>query len=646
MERSSIASLLFAAAVVSAASGTAVAAVTGSPDIEVALADNTVSPGEETTLDVVLSNNGELDSGSSTNPSLNSEVTTARGLTVDVKDEDAPISITTSRQLTGDLATGSPRTVSFDISVDDDAKSDTYRVPVRLKYDHYSYISEGTSARDYESASRTKYVTVRVTDDATFDVVDVDSSARVGSTGSVELTVQNTGESAASDAAVTLQTQNSEFTVGDGEQSSRFVDSWATGENRTFQYRIGASSDAEPEPYNFELSVAFDDADGVRTEPVGNTVGIAPAPEQSFAVVDTSSAVAVGNTGEFELTLRNDGPVTVDDASVTVTAQSSDITFGEASSTSQFVGEWSPGEVRTVTVDATAGSNAEVRSYALSASVQYDDPEGDAGTDDTLSLGIETAPKQTFSLSDVSGTLQAGQDGTLEATLVNDGPRTVENAVVNWESDHASLSPQGTQYAVGTLEPGESTTVDFGVDASDSARQGARQFDFTVGYEDDNGDQQTSDTLSVQSDVAASEDEFDLAVADRTIAVGNSRVVSVEVTNNLDETVSDVEARLFADDPLSISGTDTSYIESLEPGESATLAFEVSAASSATAGSTYPMSFDFRYTDSDGNTHLSDTFRKPVDAAPQTGGGLPVPLILGLGAAVIGGVAVVYWRRD
>ncbi|KZX49703.1 COG1361 S-layer family protein [Haloarcula sp. K1] len=646
MERSSIATVLFAAVVVSVASGTAVAAVTGSPAIEVALADNTVSPGEETTLDVVLSNNGELDSGSSTNPSLNSEVTTARGLSVSVSANDAPISVTTSRQLTGDLAAGASQTVSFDVSVDDDADPGSYRVPVKLEYDHYSYVSEGTGARDYDSDSQIEYVTVRISDDATFDIVNVDSSARVGSTGDVELTIQNTGETAATDAAVTLASQNSEFTVGGDEQSSRFVDTWESGENRTFQYRVGASSDAEPEPHNFGLSVAFDNTDGVRTESVGNTVGIAPAPQQSFTVVNTSSTVPVGNTGEYELTLRNDGPVTVNDAAVTVTSQSSDITFGDASSTSQFVGEWTPGEVRTVTVDATASSNSEVRSYTLSASVQYDDPEGDAGTDDSLSLGIETTPKQKFALSDVTGTLRAGQDGTLEATLVNDGPRTVRNAVVNWESDHSNLSPQETQYAVGNLEPGESTTVSFGVDTSDSAREGPRQFDYTVGYEDDNGDQLTSDTLSVQSDVAASEDEFDLAVADRTITVGNARVVSVEVTNNLDETVTDIEARLFADDPLSISGADTSYIESLDPGESTTLAFEVSAGSSATAGSTYPMSFDFRYTDSNGNTHLSDTFRKPVDAAPESGGGLPVPLILGLGVVVIGGGAVVYWRRD
>ena len=613
------------------ASGTAVAAVTGSPDISVALSDNTVSPGEETTLDVVLSNSGTLDTGSNTNPSLNSEVTTARGLTVDLNTNDAPISITTSRRFTGDLPTGSPRTVSFDVSVDDDAESGTYRIPVDLEYDYYSYISETEGVREAESASPTEYVTVRVSDDATFDVVNVNSSARVGSTGGVALTVQNTGRSAATDAAITLSSQNGEFTVGGGEQSSRFVDSWAAGENRTFRYRVGASSDAEPEPYNFGLSVAFDDTNGVREESVGSTVGIAPAPEQTFSVVNTTSTVAVGNTGEYELILRNDGPVTVDDTTVTVNSQSSDITFGEATSTSQFVGTWAPGELRTVTVDATASSNAEVRSYALSASVGYDDPEGDAGTDDNLSLGLEPAPEQEFSLSDVSGTLRAGEDGTLEATLTNDGPRTIDSAVVNWASDHSNLSPQETQYAVGTLEPGESTTVSFGVDASDSAREGPRQFDFTVSYDDDSGDRQEGDTLEIQSTVAPDEDEFDLEPTETTIAAGGSGTINVTITNTRDVVLSDISAQLFADSPIS-ADDDEGFVSELGPGESTTLVFSISAEGGA-LDKTYPVSMDFQYEEPDGDTPISDTYQVPVNVTTSSGGGgLP---LLAIGAVLI-----------
>ena len=126
---------ILAVVVLVTTAGTATAAVTGSPDIRVTFDDNTVAAGEETTLDVVLQNSGDLDSGSSTNPSLNSEVTTARGLTVDIESNDAPLSVTTSQRAVGDLVTGSPTTVSFGVSVDENAEPGVYRVPVALEYD-------------------------------------------------------------------------------------------------------------------------------------------------------------------------------------------------------------------------------------------------------------------------------------------------------------------------------------------------------------------------------------------------------------------------------------------------------------------------------------------------------------------------------
>ena len=516
-------SLLLAVTVMLIASGTAVAAVTGSPDLSVTFADNTVSPGEETTLDVVISNSGDLDSGSSTNPSLNSEVTTARSLRVDVDSGEAPITVLTNRQQTGDLATGSPRTVSFDISVADNAEAGRYSVPIELDYEYYDFISDSTGTRYESSVSRTVSVNIRVSDDATFDVVSVNSDARVDATGDVGITVQNTGDTAATDAAVTLASQNEEFTVGGGEQSSRFVDTWDPSENRTFVYRVGASSEVEPEPYNFDLSVAFDDTDGVREESAGSTVGIAPAPEQEF------------------------------------------------------------------------------------------------------------------SLSNATGNLRAGEDGTVEATLVNDGPRTVDNAVVNWESDHSNLSPQETEYAVGTLEPGESTTVSFGVDASDSAREGPRQFDFTVGYEDDSGDQQESDTLSVQSEVAASEDEFDVEPVNATISPGGSGTIDLTVTNTREVPLRDISAQLFADSPIS-ADDDEAFVSELGPGESTTLTFSISAGGSALE-KTYPISLDFQYEEPDGDTPVSDTYQVPVTvSSPNGGGGLPVVVIGAVLLVVVLGV--------
>ncbi|GGN93310.1 COG1361 S-layer family protein [Haloarcula pellucida] len=611
--------------------GTAAAAVSGSPDIDVTFADNTVSPGEETTLDVVLVNSGDLDSGSASNPSLNSEVTTARGLTVDVKSGGAPVSVTTSRQSLGTLPQGPSKTVSFDVSIDEDANPGKYQIPVQLAYEHTSYISESDGSRDENEVTRTAMVTVHVTDDATFDVTNVESNARVGSTGTVAVTVENTGNEVARDAAVTLASRSGDLGVGGGTESSRYVDVWETGEQRTFRYRVSASENAESEPYQFDLSATFDDADGARKQSVGSSVGIAPQPEQTFSVVNTSNAVAVDNTGSYAVALRNDGPVTVRDATVTVTSQSSDITFGKSSSTTQYVGTWAPGETRTVVVDATASPDAETRSYALSTSVQYEDPEGDAGVDEGLSLGLQPQPEQRFSLSNVTATLQAGEDGRLEATLTNDGPRAVRNVVLNWNSDHSNLSPQETQYAVGNLEPGESATVDFGVDASENADAGPRQFDFTAVYRDDNGDRRESDTMEVRTDVAASEDEFDIESANTTVDAGGTATLELTVTNAEDVPLTDISAKLFADSPISVTD-DEAYIDRLEPGESTTLRFGISASGGAMQKD-YPVSLDFRYEEPDGDTPVSDTYRVAIGVTSQGGGGSPL--------ATIGGVALV-----
>jgi hypothetical protein len=145
-------------------------------------------------------------------------------------------------------------------------------------------------------------------------------------------------------------------------------------------------------------------------------------------------------------------------------------------------------------------------------------------------------------------------------------------------------------------------------------------------------------------DIAPERDRFGVAVADRTIEAGGDRTLSVEVTNNLDEEVSDVEARLFADDPVATGDTDTGYAQSIAPGESVTMTFDLSATGSVTPGSTYPISFDFRYDDADGNSQLSDTVRVPIDVTAAEGGGLPLPL-LAVGILLVAGVAAVYYRR-
>lgn len=625
-------------------SGTATAAVIGSPDIVATLEDDTVAPGEQKTIEITLVNTGELESGSAQNPALNSEVTTAKGLTVSLGSGDAPISVKNSKRSLGTLQTGPKTTVPFTISVDEDANSGTYGAQLRLDYKHTSYISDGTGARDEEHTSKTVDIEIDVTDDATFDVTNVESNARVDSTGTVAVSVKNTGDSPARNAAVTLESQNQDLTMSGGTATSRFVDTWETGETRTFRYRVTSAEAAEPEPYGFDLSVAFDNEDGLRTQSVAKSVAVAPDPEQTFSVVNSSSSVAVSNTGTYEVNLRNTGPLTVNDAAVKFTSQNADITFGQSPSTTAYVGEWEPGEVRTVRVDATAGPDAEDRSYALSATVQYDDQEDDASMYDDVRTSITPAPEQNFGVSDIETSLQAGEDGSIEGTLTNTGTRDVENVVVSWQSQQSTLSPKETQYAVGNLAAGESANFSFGVDVSNSAEAGARQFDFGVSYRDDNDDRIDAETLEVRSTVAGSQDEFNIEMQNSTVSAGQDRSITFTITNTKDKTLTSIEGKAFVNDPLS-SSDDETFIAELDPGESETVSVQLSAGSNA-LDKTYPLNLDFQYKTPDGDKRVSDTYSLPIEVTDQSGGGgTPLWLIGSFGLlAVMGGV--VWYRRQ
>jgi len=507
--------------------------VVGTPDITFSTGSGAVSAGDSGEMTILVVNRGQI---IKFGPSQYEDtVTTARGLTFEVQDEDVPIDIQTTQVAAGNFPMQSAQeTVSF--TVPEDAEPGTYQVPISYEYSytrHIRYNENGRIGGTEYTRTETGSITVQIKEDARFEIVETNATTQVGDDSDISFTLRNAGSDVASGASVNAESKSSSLTFESG---------------------------------------------------------------------DTSSTTAVG--------------------------------------------DWNPGEVRTVTYRAALESGAALRGYSLDLMVNYDDTDGISRTSDSITTTVQSIPEQSFALSDVSSSLRAGEDGEITGTIKNTGPKPVQSVAIRPVNNPETVIPGEDSSAVGSLDPGEATSFRLPMEITSGAEVGEKLFDVTVQYRDGDSDRRTYEKLDISAPIEPERDEFELAVDNRTITVGGSRTISVAVTNNLGETVTDVEARLFADDPLSTAGADSSYIESLESGESTTLTFEVAAASGATAGSTYPISFDFRYTDRDGNSHLSDTLRKPLDAAPQSGGGgPPIALILVFGVAVIGGVGVVYWRR-
>jgi hypothetical protein len=617
--------------------------VRGNPDLSVTLTDDTVVAGDDRQLTLTLSNTGTVDVGSSTNPSLNSQVTTARGVEVSLDPSGAPISVNTGTQSLGSLPDGQTAELPYQIAVEDGAEPGTYTMEATVEYTYTSYIAESIGEFSTSTKTKTFDVEIEVDERARFEIVDTETDMRVGSAGTIDVTMENIGSEVAADTNVALASQNADVTFGQSAEASRYVGEWEPGEVRTISYQANAAATAEQQQYLFTATASFEDRDGTPRQSSALSLGVTPQPEQEFSVVDIESTVAVDDTGSLTLTMENAGSIPVNDATVALESTSSDIVFGQSGSTSGFVGDWAPGERKELTFDVTATESAETRSYALRATVNYDDQDDDAGQSRPISLGLMPDPETGFTLSNVSNTLRVGDEGAIRGTITNDGETTVSDAVIQFTTESENVNPTEREYSIGNLRPGESTDFQFTVEISEGADAGPRQFSFVTEYRNQDGDQRASDELLTRQTVGRQLDTFAVEVVEGSVQNGGSAGMQVRVTNQKNETLTNIDAKLFDEDPITAADS-TAFIDELGPGESETINFTVSA--SGASAKPYPLKLDFQYDDEEGDTQVSNTKRVPVQVTEQEGGGgLPLPLI-GIGAALVIGIGAFIRFRD
>lgn len=504
--------------------------VIGRPNVDVYVPNNQVTPGEETTLDVFLSNDGELIQDGATE--YVNRVTTARGTVVELNAKNSPIEFDTGAIPVGTLPTGTAGPLQVSLTVPEGTPPGTYQVPVEVRYSYTRIVTYGSGEPEFsESTFRGEQtVTIRVVDAPRFEIVDTQSTTQVGDRGEVSMTIQNVG-----------------------------------------------------------------------TEPAR-------------------------------------------DARVSVASSSDELAFGtESQSADSFVGAWRPGETKQVTYALSATEDAIQREYSLTATVDYTDVDGVRQTSADLVTGVTPRAEQSFDLSALDSTLRVGQDGTISGTITNEGPSTVSNPVLVVSGGSQNLDFTETEYALSTLEAGESQSFSFEADVSEAATAGRQQFSFEVRYQNGVGDDRTSDTLRRAVDVSAQQDRFTVEPVQSTLERGGSDTVTLRITNNGAEPLTDVSVKTYFTDPLS-SSDDEAFVPALEPGESAEIQVAASAGNDALTKQ-YPMSADIQYTTPDGDTTLSKTYKVAVDVVVSEGGGsgLPIPAVVGVVA--VAAVGIVVWRR-
>ncbi|WP_424018355.1 hypothetical protein ACOZ4N_02540 [Halorientalis pallida] len=566
------------------------------PNFDLEAVESDVQVGEEGTVTVTLSNE------------VGEDLTDARVSLTARSDALLVGGGTNASRFVGAWADGDNESVTVDVTAANDSAVAAYPLTVRV-----AYTVDGDDGRS--DPIRTS---VEPDAEQAFAVRNVTATLRVGEGGTVQGRVENTGSRNVSNAALVVATGDEAITA---DRPSVPLGDLTVDESAAFTYPFEVAEDAEPGPRQLRVAVEYETDAGDRRRSDRDTVTVAVSAERDgFAVVDTTVETQVGDTGTLALTVTNRRNESVTDARVALRSNSAELTVGGADNSTRFVGGWDPGENRTVEYEVRAANDSAVQAYAVRALVAYRDAEGDDRESRPIRFGVVPLPEQTFAITNVTSTLRVAEEGVVEGRVRNEGPRNVTAAVLRLRTDTETTNPRETAFALGDLLAGGSSPFSVPVEITEDAAATPRLLSFRVAYADRDGDRTASGELTARVRVRPERDRFAVRGVDAAVARGETGTVTLVVRNTRNQTLRDVNAKVFVDDPLQ-SDDDEAFVPVLDPDETVRLDFDLRAAGDASAR-TVPLRVDFEYELPDGDTELSETYQVGVNVTEPEEEGL------------------------
>lgn len=432
-----------------------------------------------------------------------------------------------------------------------------------------------------------------------------------GSTEALTVQIENDGEiragaSAQRDLVTTARAVNVELREAEPivvETERQSVGSIADGERLEVPITVTVPEDADPGEYELDLRIRYSHTfqfaprSGVvqeRSRTVTRTVDVTVDDGPRFEIEAIDNDVQIGDTGTVQTQVRNVGGETARDLTVELESSSADVTLGEGAANTARIDRLEPGENATLPYDVTVRPDVSHRNFSLVGDVHFTDRDGVQSSQEGLSTGFEPTPDQEFSVSVEESTLRVGESGTVRGTIRNDGPSNVTDVVV--VLGEAQFEPRSPSYAIGDLERGESATFRFRGTVPFEADSVPQRIDVETRYRTPADNERITEG-SMYAPVDERRDPIAFSAVEAQFAAGEDGVLELEVTNQRDVELRDVRLTLGVEDPLE-SEFRSAVIESLEPGESDRIAFDLEIDSDAPA-SRYPATIEAEYTDPD-----------------------------------------------
>lgn len=524
------------------------------PRFEATVPEPELQPGVEQELTVQLVNDAE---------DPEDTVKTATNVRVEASGGSTPFSVVSGQRLIGDMTDGVPTTVALRVEVPNDAPGGTYDLPVTVTYEY-----DGD-----ERETTTVTARVRVPERPIFTITDVESDLFQDETGLVTVTMRNDGSLPAESTTVAVTARSQALLVGESQGTEVFVGSLAAGATKRFSVPVTSNDVVGGDSYTLQLLPTYQDENDISTRAPPKSIGVTPKDGTRFEITDVDSSVAVGESGSLRIAVRNAGDSVVRDATIALESGAPGLTFEGQPSTSRFVDDWAPGEVRTIRTDVTATRAAEPGDRTIAASISFKHDQGVRSNSGPYEVPVTVQAEQTFSYSDVELDLR-GSTGVLTATITNEGHRAAEDVTVLLESGSPAVQVVEPAAPVGNLGPGESTTIGFDLQVNTGATPGVRQFDATVRYSRDEDATYVSDPVAIRANFPTDEDLFTVEPVNATFGIDADNEFQVRIRNDGDEPLSDVRAQLEVTPPYETQSP-SAYIGHLDPGEATVVTFHV-----------------------------------------------------------------------
>jgi len=440
------------------------------------------------------------------------------------------------------------------------------------------------------------------------------------------------------------------------------IGSLSDGQTATFDFEF-EFGEVPPGTYQIPVEVSYDHTrtvsygatDETQRQNSGNTVTkhlkvrVESSPEFELSNPNQDTITA-GDNGEVDFVIRNTGDVVANQSTITLQTQTPGVSFGRGNSKSKslsvYAGALQPGETRSLSAQMGAGSDVSPGTYTVAATTEYKNQNGITTQSDSLHTGVEVQRERTFELRNIqTQDFRVDEpEATIQATIVNLGPTSVQNAVV-YLDDTSSVSVLSGETAVGDLRTGESAPVSFTVSIPAEREPARISLPFAVEYENDNNDVRELSTPIRQSvSINPEQDQFEVVATNTTVSPGGNAQLETTLRYTGDEPLTDANIKLFTSDPIS-SSDDGAYLGSVSPGEIVNATFRVSASGDALA-KPYGASVEIRYEEPDGDTRFTGSLPISVAVSEGDSGALPLLPISIFSLVILGIGALVLYRRE